>query len=210
VAAWLEHASTWLVDHHWAPYLFALLLFVAFAECAFFLGFVVPGETALVIGGALAATGVFPLAAFWPAAVLAVIAGGEVGYRVGTRYGVQIQASRMGQRLGEQRWAASQGFFDRHGGKAVFFGRTVALLRALIPALAGMSGLVYRSFALWNIVGGLLWGSAVVLLGYLFAHSLASLESGLKYWTYAIIALIVIGLVTVHIRRRARERAGRP
>ena len=210
MAAWLDHASTWLVDHHWGPYLFVLLILIAFAECAIFLGFVVPGETALVIGGALSATGVFSLAAFLPAAVLAVIAGGAVGYRIGSRYGVQIQASTLGQRLGEHRWAAAQAFFDRHGGKAVFFGRSVALLRALIPALAGMSGLTYRSFALWNIVGGVLWGSTVVLLGYFFAHSLASLESGLKYWTYAVIALIVIGLVTVHVRRRARERAGRP
>ncbi len=208
MAVWLEHASTWLVVHHWGPYLFALLLLVAFAECALFLGFVVPGETALVIGGALSATGVFPLAAFLPSAVVAVVAGGAVGYRIGSRYGVQIQASRLGQRLGEHRWAAAQSFFDRHGGKAVFFGRSVALLRALIPALAGMSGLAYRSFALWNLVGGVLWGSAVVVLGYVFAHSLASLESGLKYWTYAILALVLIGAVTVHVRRRARERAG--
>lgn len=209
MAAWLEHASTWLVGHHLGPYLFALLLFVAFAECALFLGFVVPGETSLVIGGALSATGVFPLAAFLPAAVFAVIAGGAVGYGIGSRYGVRIQASRLGQRMGEHRWASASAFFDRHGSKAVFFGRSVALLRALIPALAGMSGLAYRSFAIWNIIGGLLWGSTVVVLGYAFAHSLASLESGLKYWSYAIVALILIGLVTVHVRRRARERAGR-
>jgi membrane-associated protein len=138
-----------------------------------------------------------------------VIAGGAVGYGIGSRYGVRIQASRLGQRMGEHRWAAAQSFFDRHGGKAVFFGRSLALLRAMIPALAGMSGLAYRSFALWNIAGGLLWGSTVVVLGYVFAHSLASLESGLKYWTYAIVALILIGLVTLHVRRRARERAGR-
>ncbi len=208
MAAWLEHASTWLVDHHWGPYLFALLLLVAFAECAIFLGFVVPGETALVLGGALSATGVFPLAAFLPSAVVAVVAGGAVGYGVGSRYGVRIQASRLGQRLGEARWAAAQSFFDRHGSKAVFFGRSVALLRALIPALAGMSGLAYRSFVLWNVVGGVLWGSAVVVLGYVFAHSLTSLENGLKYWTYAVVALILLGLVTLHLRRRSRDRAG--
>jgi membrane-associated protein len=208
VAAWLEHASTWLVDHHWGPYLFALLLLVAFAECALFLGFVVPGETALVLGGALSATGVFPVVAFLPSAVLAVVAGGDVGYRIGSRYGVQIQGSRLGRRLGEHRWESAQTFFDKHGGKAVFFGRSVALLRALIPALAGMSRLGYRSFAVWNIVGGVLWGSAVVILGYVFAHSLTSLENGLKYWTYAIVALVLLGLVTLHLRRRSRDRAG--
>jgi membrane-associated protein len=208
MAGWLEHASTWLVDHHWGPYLFALLLVVAFAECAVFLGFVVPGETALVLGGALSATGVFPLAAFLPAAVIAVVAGGAVGFWIGARYGSRIQASRLGQRLGDHRWLAAQSFFDRHGSKAVFLGRSVALLRALIPALAGMSGLAKRSFAVWNVIGGVLWGSAVVLLGYAFAHSLARLENGLKYWTYAVIALLVLGLVALHLRRRARDRPG--
>jgi membrane-associated protein len=208
MAAWLEHASTWLVNHHWGPYLFALLLLIAFAECALFLGFVVPGETALVLGGALAATGVFPVEVFLPSAVLAVVVGGDVGYRIGSRYGAAIQGSRLGQRLGDQRWESAQTFFDKHGGKAVFFGRSVALLRALIPALAGMSRLGYRSFAIWNVVGGVLWGSAVVILGYVFAHSLTSLESGLKYWTYAIVALVLLVLATVHLRRRARDRAG--
>jgi membrane-associated protein len=207
MAAWLQSSSTWLVDHHWGPYLFALLLLVAFAECALFLGFVVPGETALVIGGALSATGVFRLVEFWPAAVVAVVLGGSVGYRIGKRYGTRIQSSRLGQRLGDHRWAAAQTFFDKHGGKAVFFGRSVALLRALIPALAGMSGLAARSFAVWNVVGGVLWGSVVVLLGFGFAHSITALENGLKYWTYAIVALVVLGLVTFHLRRRAREHA---
>jgi membrane-associated protein len=207
VAAWLEHASTWLVDHHWAPYLFALLLFVCFAEAALFLGFVLPGETALVLGGALSATGVFPLAAFLPAAVVAAIAGGAVGFWIGGRYGTRIQASRLGQRVGAHRWTAAEAFFVRHGGKAVFLGRWVALLRALIPALAGMTRLSPRTFALWNVVGGILWAGAVVLLGYGFAHSLTALENGLKYWTYGIVGLLVVGLAALHLRRRGRERA---
>jgi membrane-associated protein len=207
MAAWLEHASTWLVDHHWAPYLFCLLLFVAFAEAALFLGFVLPGEIALVLGGALCATGVFPLAAFLPAAIVAAILGGIVGYAVGDRYGEKIKASRLGQRVGDQRWAAGQKFFDDHGSKAVFFGRWVALLRALIPALAGMSHQRYRTFSLWNAVGGALWAGTVVLLGYVFAHSLTKVEAGLKYWSYAIIVLLVAGLLYLHQRRRSREKA---
>lgn len=210
MAAWLQSASTWLVDHHWGPYLFALLLFVAFAEAGFFLGFVLPGETALVLGGALAAKDVFPVQVFLPAAVLAAIVGDSVGYEVGRRFGPRIKTSRLGRRLGEHRWSAAQGFFDRHGGKAVFLGRSQALLRALVPMLAGMSGLAYRTFLPWNALGGALWGGGVVVLGYVFAHSLGALENGLKYWTYAVLALIVLGLVAVHLRRRARERGGGP
>src|SRR5437588_12206860 len=120
MAAWLEHASTWLVDHHWAPYLLALLLFCAFAEAAFFLGSVLPGETALVIGGALSATGVVPLAVFLLGAVAAAIAGDSLGYEIGRRYGRRVRSSTLGSRVGEERWAAADRFFARHGGKAVF------------------------------------------------------------------------------------------
>jgi len=206
MAAWLQDASTWLVDHHWAPYLFALLLFVAFAEAAFFLGFVLPGETALVLGGALCATGVFPLAAFLPAAVIAAIVGDSVGYEVGHRYGHRLKRSRLGVRVGAHRWLAAEAFFHRHGGKAVFLGRSQALLRALVPSLAGMSGLRYRTFLPWNALGGLVWGGGVVLLGYVFAHSLGRLEAGLKYWTFGVLALLAVGAVVLYLRHRRAAR----
>ena len=206
MAAWLEHTSTWLVENHWAPWLFALLLVIAFAEATFFLGFVLPGEIALVLGGSLCATGVFPLAAFLPAAVLAAIAGDSCGYEVGNRFGPRMKDSRLGLRIGSQRWETAQVFFDAHGGKAVFLGRGTAVLRALVPALAGMSRLPYPVFLRWNALGALLWGGGVVLLGYAFAHSLATVETGLKYWSIGFVTLLVVGAVAVRLRQRRRAR----
>ena len=207
MAAWLERTSTWLVDHHWGPYLFALLLLLAFAEAGFFIGFVLPGETALVLGGALCATGVFPLALFAPAAVLAAIGGDSLGYAIGRRFGPRIRASWAGRWLGEQRWAAAEWFFDRHGGKAVFLGRAQAVLRALVPALAGSSGLRYRTFLRWNAAGAVVWGGGVVLLGYAFAHSLTALETGLKYWGIAALVVLVGGFLVLHrVQKRAVAR----
>ncbi len=206
MAGWLEHTSTWLVDNGWAPYLFALLLFLAFAEAAFFLGFVLPGETALILGGALCATGVFALPVFLPAAVLAAIAGDSVGYEVGRRYGPRLRTSRLGRRIGDDRYLLAESFFARHGGKAVFLGRSQALLRALVPALAGHSGLPYRTFLPWNALGGLVWGGGVVVLGFVFAHSLSSLETGLKYW--GIGALTVLGVSVLLLLLRRRRGAG--
>lgn len=206
MADWLDHLSTSLVDNGWAPWLFALLLFLAFAEAAFFLGFVIPGETALVLGGALCATGVFPLAAFLPAAVVAAIAGDSVGYEVGRRFGPRLKTSRLGLRIGERRWALAQWFFAKHGGKAVFLGRAQAVLRALVPALAGSSGLPYRVFLPWNALGGLVWGGGVVLLGYVFARSLSKLETGLKYWGIGMLVLLVLGVVVLVRAQRRAER----
>jgi membrane-associated protein len=207
MAAWLEQASTWLVDNHWAPYLFALLLFLAFAEAAFFLGFVLPGETALLVGGALCATGVFPLALFLPAAIIAAIVGDSVGYEIGHRYGPRLRGSRLGVRIGPERWIAAEAFFHRHGGKAVFLGRSQALLRALTPALAGASKLPYRTFLPWNALGGLVWAGGMVLLGYVFGHSLGRIETGLKYWTFGVLVLLAAVAGWLVLRRRRRRRA---
>lgn len=207
MAAWLDQLSTWLVDNGWAPWLFVVLLALAFAEAALFLGFVLPGETALVLGGALCATGVFPLEVFLPAAILAAIAGDSTGYEVGKHLGPRMRTSRLGQRIGDRRWGAAEWFFDRHGGKAVFFGRAQAVLRALVPALAGSSGMRYRTFLPWNAAGAVVWGGGVVLLGYFFANSLSALENGLKYWGIAMLVAIVTGVVLVvrYGRRAERE-----
>jgi membrane-associated protein len=151
---------------------------------------------------------VFPLAAFLPAAILAAIAGDSTGYEVGKRYGPRIRTSRLGRRIGDRRWGAAEWFFDRHGGKAVFFGRAQAVLRALVPALAGSSGMRYRTFLPWNAAGAVVWGGGVVMLGYLFAHSLSALENGLKYWGIAMLVVIVTGVVLlIRYGRRAEQEA---
>ena len=206
MAAWLDRTSTWLVDHHWGPYLFALLVLLAFAEAGIFLGFVLPGETALVLGGALCATGVFSLSVFLPMAVLAAVLGDSTGYEIGRRFGPRIRVSWLGRKMGPRRWGAAEWFFARHGGKAVFLGRSQAVLRALVPALAGSSGLRYRTFLPWNVLGAVVWGGGVVLLGYSFAHSLNALETGLKYWGIAALAVLVTGVVVLFRVQRAAER----
>lgn len=172
----LRQWADWLVAANLSPWLFLLLLALVFSEAAFFIGFVLPGETALLLGGVLSATGVFPLAAFLPAAWVAAIAGDSTGYALGHRYGGRIRASRPGQFVGEHRWQLAEAFIRDHGGKAIFLGRGQAFLRALVPSLAGVVRMRYALFLRWNVLGAVVWGSAVVLLGFVFANSLQRLE----------------------------------
>ncbi|MEI7476922.1 MAG: VTT domain-containing protein [Actinomycetes bacterium] len=86
--------------------------------------------------------------------------------------------------------------FEKYHGGAIFFGRAQALLRALVPALAGMHQVPYRTFLKWNAAGGIVFSTIVIVLGYQFASSLASLEKYLKYWAiFALIAVITVILV---------------
>lgn len=200
MSAWLEHFSSSLVDSGLGPALFFILLFISYAEAAFFLGFVLPGETSLLIGGVLCQQGVFPLWIFLPAAIVSAILGDSTGYWIGSRFGPQIQASRVGRWIGAKRWRTADLFFKKYSGRAVFLGRSQALLRALVPAAAGMAKLRYRTFLVWNIAGAVVFAGTVVVLGYIFANSLSLLEKYLQYWGIALLALAVAGFI--YIKRK--------
>ncbi len=178
-----------------------------FLEASVFLGFVFPGETALVLGGVLASQGRLNVVAVVALAIVGAITGDAVGYAVGRRYGAGLQSSRLGQVVGEKRWHASEAFLRRRGGPAVFLGRFTALLRALIPSAAGMAKLPYRTFALWNAVGGILWATGFVLVGYLAGASYKKVESYLGRGALVLTAVVVLLLVAVHFLRKRRASA---
>jgi membrane-associated protein len=105
----------------WVLYLCVFAL--PFLEASVFLGFVFPGETALVFGGLLAKEGEVSLTGVTVLAVVGAISGDAVGYGVGRRYGKALQRSALGRKVGEQRWATTERFLHRRGAPAVFFGR---------------------------------------------------------------------------------------
>ncbi len=187
---------------HWVVYLTVFLL--PFLEASVFLGFVFPGETALVFGGVLASQGKLSLSTILLLAVVGAITGDAVGYAVGRRYGTRLQASKLGQRIGDERWRTTEAFLHKRGGTAVFFGRWTALLRAMVPGAAGMAGLSYRTFFFWNILGGTVWAIACVYGGFLVGDVIGSYISN---FGYVLIGLVVVFLV-FHFVKKYRERDG--
>ena len=145
---------------------YGLVGLFAAGEAAAFVGLFLPGEAALLLGGVLASQGRVSLPVMIAVAVVAAIVGDSIGYEIGRRGGPALKRSRLGRVVGDERWAKGEAFLERRGGPAVFFGRWVGLLRALVPSLAGMGRMPYARFLLWNALGGLLWASAVVLVGY--------------------------------------------
>lgn len=196
----LENALTSVPN--WLVYL-AVFAF-PFLEASVFLGFVFPGETALVLGGVLVSQGRLSLAGTIALAVVGAISGDAVGYAIGRRFGPGLQASRLGQLVGDRRWEASRDFLHRRGGPAVFVGRFTALLRALVPSAAGMARLPYRTFALWNALGGATWAAGFVLAGYLAGASYKKVERYLGRGALVLTAVVVLALVTVHVVRKRR------
>ena len=189
---------------HWVVYLTVFLL--PFLEASVFLGFVFPGETALVFGGLLASRGEVSLTTILLLAVFGAITGDAVGYGVGRRFGSRLQASALGQRIGDDRWRTTEAFLHRRGGTAVFWGRWTALLRAMVPGAAGMAGISYRTFFLWNILGGTLWAVACVIGGYVFGEAVGQFVSGFGYVLIGLVALYV----AFHLVQKYRHRDDEP
>ncbi|MFT7836078.1 DedA family protein [Saccharothrix sp. BKS2] len=184
-----------------APVL-ALAFLLPALEASTMLGVVFPGEVALLVAGAAAHAGGAPLWAVLVAGVAGAVLGDLAGYFVGRRWGHAL-LRRLPRRL--VRPAAVEratALIRRRGGPAVFLGRFTALLRALVPGLAGMSGLPLRAFATWNAAGGLLWASGVVLLGYGAGAGLGVVEHRLGLASEVLPALVAAAAVVVWLRHR--------
>ncbi|GAA1244900.1 hypothetical protein GCM10009609_05380 [Pseudonocardia aurantiaca] len=184
-------------------WLYLIAGFLVFAEAAIMIGVVFPGETALLVAGVAAHQGYIGLGPMLAIAVGAAALGDTVGYELGRTLGPRLRVSWVGRRIGPDRWKSAEEFLGRHGGKAVLLGRFTAVLRALTPGIAGITRMPYlRTFLPWNIAGAIVWGAGCVLLGYLFSTSLATVGRYLTWGPLVLIALLVVGWVLVHIRRR--------
>jgi membrane-associated protein len=190
----------------WAAYLVVGALI--FGEASTFIGLVIPGETALLLGGAMAGAGILNLPVLAVLAVAAAILGDSVGYEVGRRLGPRLTNSRAGRLIGPARWNRAEQLMARRGGWAVLAGRWVGVLRALMPAIAGTTGLPYRRFLIFNATGGALWAVTVVVAGYLAGASWHRVQTYLgDAGLAAAAALAVVIAVAVLVRRRRRRRA---
>jgi len=195
----------WLADLP-GPVVYIVVVALVFAEDALFFGFLLPGETAAIVGGVLARQGTVDLAWLTVAVVLAAIVGDSVGYEMGRRLGPPLLDRRALRRRAE-RAEKARDLIRRRGPAAVFLGRFVALLRSLVPALAGASEMPYRRFLLYNALGGVIWGVGNVLLGYAAGAAYQRAES-LVGRTVALVAggLVLVALVVWRTRRHRRHK----
>ncbi|HEY0358002.1 MAG TPA: DedA family protein [Mycobacteriales bacterium] len=188
------------------PVLVYVLVFaLVFAEDALFLGFVIPGETAAILGGVDASRHHVALWAIGLAVVAAAVVGDSVGYEVGRAVGTRVLGSRPLRRH-RDRLAAAQDLLARRGGWAVFLGRFIAFFRAVMPALAGSARMPYRRFLLFNALGGVAWGAAAVGVGYAAGNSYRAVQNTVGRGAALVVAVVV---VTGVLLWRLRERRGR-
>ena len=177
---------------------------IVFGEAALFLGFFLPGETAVLVAGVVASQGHVNIGVVCVLVVTAAIAGDSVGYLIGHRYGEGL----MNQPILRRRRAALDRALEglrRRGPIYVFIGRFTAFLRAVMPGLAGMSKMNYRRFLIANAAGGLLWGVAFSLLGYFAGTALTRIEKYASWVALAVLIAMVVFIIIFHFVKKSRE-----
>jgi len=163
-----------------------------------------PGETALVLAAILASQGKLQIWLVIVIAVASAIVGDNIGYWLGRWIGRDVlEAKGPFRKHRVNALAAGDRFFDKHGGKAVFLGRWVALVRIAAAWLAGINEMRFSHFFIWNALGGITWGTAVGLAGYFGGHAAANAitQVGL-FGAIAAAAAVILGWAILRARRR--------
>ncbi len=186
----------------------ALVFLLPALEASAFVGVILPGEIGVILGGVLANQHKLPLAAVLVAGILGAVIGDSIGYWVGKRYGETILSKIPNRILKPEHIKRSEESIRHFGGKAVFIGRFTAALRALVPGMAGMSHIRYGRFLAWNVLGGAVWATAFVILGYLAGSQYKQIEHYANYIGLGL--LVAIGAFLFLRHRRAKKTATQP
>ncbi len=183
---------------------YGLVGLLVFGEAALFIGFVIPGETSVLIAGVVASQGHVNIGLLCLLVVVAAITGDSVGYAIGHRYGEQMLKMPV---IRNRRAAIDRALegLRRRGPIYVFVGRFTAFLRAVMPGLAGMSKMHYRRFFLANALGGIIWGVSFTLLGYFAGNALSKIEKYASWLAISLLLIMVVFFVTFHFVRKRRE-----
>ncbi|HEX7278833.1 MAG TPA: VTT domain-containing protein [Solirubrobacterales bacterium] len=178
------------------------ILAIVFVESGLLIGFLLPGDSLLFTAGLLSANGTLP--DLWVLLVtipLAAIAGDQVGYAIGRKAGPAVFKRPDSRFFREEYVERSREFFDRYGPRAIVIARFVPIVRTLAPVMAGVSKMNYRTFVVFNVIGGIAWGVSVTTLGY-FLGQVEFVHDNLEPIILGIVALSVLPIAVELLRAR--------
>jgi membrane-associated protein len=194
----------------YGPWIYGILFLIVFAETGLVVTPFLPGDSLLFACGALAATGILDGPALVLTLVAAAIIGNAVNYQIGRVAGPRIFAARDSRSfwhrlLNEKHLADAHAFFERHGGRAVVLARFVPIVRTFVPFVAGAGAMTYRTFAIYNVVGCVLWVGLCLGTGYAFGNVPIVRNN---------FSIVALGIVVVSLTPMAielfRRRSGKP
>jgi len=199
---WLDPST---LIHSAGPWALLLVCAIIFAETGLLIGFILPGDTLLLITGLLTFTGTIEIPIWWVvlAIGLAAFLGGEVGYYIGKKAGPRIFERKETGLFSIANVKRTNAFFERFGGFAVILARFVPIVRTFAPPIvrtfapiaAGVGKMNYRRYSLYNAVGAFIWGAGVTLIGFLLGNIKPVADFVIKYVDVVLLGVVLLTLI---------------
>jgi len=191
------------------PVFLAVVTAIVFAESGLLVGFFLPGDSLLFSAGLVVALAGAPNLAFLVLCSFAGAAvGDQVGYMIGARIGPALFNRADSRLFKQQNVTRTRQFFDRHGPRALVLARFVPVVRTFTPVLAGVSGMRYRTFVAFNLVGAAAWTTLATTAGYGLGKRFPQLQN---YLTPILLVIVTVSLIPVFIElHRSRRTRNHP
>jgi membrane-associated protein len=204
------------LDPEWLISTFGLIgiLAIVFAESGLLIGFILPGDSLLFTAGLLVADGTYLHLPLWLMCLLvsvAAVAGDQVGYLFGRRFGPSLFKRPDSRLFKQENLTRAKEFFAEYGARSIVLARFVPIVRTFTPIVAGASHMHYRTFLIYNVIGGTLWGCGVTTLGY-FLGEIAFVKNNIEFILIGIVlvSVVPIAIELLRARRRARRAEAEP
>jgi membrane-associated protein len=184
------------------------ILAIVFAESGLLIGFFLPGDSLLFTTGLLVAGGTYLHQPLWLMCLLvsvAAVLGDQFGYLFGRRLGPALFRRPDSKVFKQENLTRARSFFDRYGARSIVLARFVPIVRTFTPIVAGASRMHYRTFLIYNVIGGSLWACGVTILGY-FLGQVAFVRSNIELILIGIVAVSVVPVAVELLRARHRSR----
>jgi membrane-associated protein len=188
----------------WGGYV--ALAIIVFTETGLMIGFFLPGDSLLVTAGLFAAKGDLNIVFLNVLLMTCAILGDATGYYIGKKLGPALFRKEDSLLFKKKHLIATQEFYERHGGKTIIIARFVPIIRTFAPVVAGMAGMSYRRFALFNIVGGIGWVFSMTMLGYLLVTMFPATEHHIEKVIIIVIFASLLPGIIEWLRSRARAK----
>lgn len=193
----------WILHLH-GPVVYAAVAGLLFLEVGVVVGFFIPGEIATILGGVIAGQHHANLAVMIVVVSVAASVGNISGYWIGRAIGPRLlEVHYLKDNAGLIR---ARQLLARRGGPAVFVARWVVFVRAVMPGLAGMSHMPFRKFVLFSILGGTVWGSMWVSIGYAAGASYSKIEKAVGSWSFVVLGVVIVAVAVLVVFRKRKER----
>lgn len=176
-----------------------------FAESGLLIGFFLPGDTLLFGAGILASQGTLPLGILLVVVIVSAILGDNVGYSIGRRTGPRIFKKKDSILFQHKHIERAEKFYELHGGKTIILARFVPVIRTFAPMVAGIGKMPRKTFIIYNVIGGILWGGSLTLAGYYIGSKIPWVQDYITPLVLIVVVLSFLGSL-IHLFRERETR----